>query len=692
MARYATCPTPSKRTMTATNSNLPELLAPAGSPEALRAAIAAGADAVYFGGGSFNARMRAQNFTDKDVEDAIALCHAHGVKAYMTFNTLVTDREMPALLEAAHKAYLAGVDALIVADLGAARLLHSTLPDLPLHASTQCSAHSAAGVRALSKLGFCRVVPARELSRTEIARLMQETDTEIEIFVHGALCVSHSGQCLFSSLVGGRSGNRGECAQPCRLPDGAGRYPLSLKDLCLAREIPFFIQSGVHSLKIEGRLKSPAYVYEVISVYRRLLDERRGANDGEMRRLADIFSRSGFTDGYFKERIDHRMMGVRSEADKQRAAGVTVNHEPSPAPLRLKFEMKADEPVRLTLQNAQKSVTVLGDVPLLAQNAPMSAASVAKNLCRFGNTPNTVEDADISVEDGLMMPVSRLNALRREALATLMDTGRPKTDVPAPQAPVPTGKRVCALSARFESPDQITETAASTFPCRYLPLHRFCEAPEGLANGVVVPPVIFGGEEDAVAKELKKAAERGAKHALVGNVGHLPLALEAGLIPHGDFRLNVMNEGSLTTLLEMGFADVILSPELTLPQIRDIRGAAEVIVYGRVPLMLLEKCAGREVGGCAACAEGCNQYTDRRGEKFPIFRLGALPNSKGELNHRNLLYNSRPTAMSDRKRDLLGAGIVGGHYVFSTESAATVDKVIASYRNGTPLGDKIRRI
>jgi putative protease len=355
--------------------------------------------------------------------------------------------------------------------------------------------------------------------------------------------------------------------------------------------------------------------------------------------------------------------------------------------------MKAGEQTRLTLQNAQRSVTVLGDIPLLAQNAPMTAEAVAKNLCRFGNTPYAVENADIRVAEGLMMPVSRLNALRRAALAALTDMGRPK-DAPPPafRAPTPVGRRTALRSARFESPQQITAAAVAAFPCRYLPLHRFAEAPEGVANGVVIPPVVFDGEWGSVADDLKKAAERGAKHALVGNVGHLPLALGAGLLPHGDLRLNVMNEGSLAVLLQMGFADVILSPELSLPQLRDVRGAAEAVVYGRVPLMLLEKCAGREVGSCAACAEGCNQYTDRRGEKFPVFRVGAMTNAKGETNHRNVLYNCRPTVMSDRGRDLLRAGIRGGHYIFSTESAAEVDRVISAYRDGTPLGDKIRRI
>ncbi len=669
-----------------TRSKLPELLAPAGSPQALEAAVAAGADAVYFGGGAFNARMRAQNFTDEDVVRCIALCHAHGVKAYMTFNTLITDRELPAFLEAARKAYGAGADALILADAGAAELLHRALPDLPLHASTQCSIHNAAGVRAMAERGFCRVVPARELPRAEIAALKATCDTEIEVFVHGALCVSHSGQCLFSSLVGGRSGNRGECAQPCRLPDAKGKYPLSLKDLCLARDIPFFIENGVDSLKIEGRLKSPEYVHGVVSIYRRLLDEKRGATPAELNTLADIFSRSGFTDGYFAGKVDRSMLGVRSEADKRRTEGLAPPKILLPrVPLDLDFEMKRDTPIRLNVTCGERQVTVYGDPPLVAKNAPMDGAAVAGNLCRFGGTPYEAGNVKTHVEEGLMLPVSRLNALRRAALEALQDTGRNvEGPLPIPPLPRPQGAPVQTRSARFEYPSQITPAAKSCFAIRYLPLHGWESAPQGLANGVVIPPVILDGEWENIRTALQKAAQRGAKHALVGNVGHLPLAVEAALCPHGDFRLNVCNETALALNLARGFADVILSPELTLPQIRDIGGARDVIVYGRVPLMLLEKCVGREVGNCAACAEGKNQFTDRRGEKFPVFRLGE--------GHRNLLYNSRPTVMSDRARDLAAARVRGGHYIFSVESPTEVDAVIRAYREGTPLGNKIKRI
>ncbi|MBQ8341082.1 MAG: U32 family peptidase [Clostridia bacterium] len=670
-------------------SALPELLAPAGSPEALRAAVAAGADAVYFGGGTFNARIRAQNFTDTDVAEAIALCHAYGVKAYMTFNTLVSDRELPDFLRAADAARLAGVDALIVADLGAAEALRRAMPDLPLHASTQCSAHSLGGVRELKQRGFCRVVPARELPREEIERLVREGDCEIEVFVHGALCVSHSGQCLFSSLVGGRSGNRGECAQPCRLPDAKGSYPLSLKDLCLAREIPALIECGVHSLKIEGRLKSPSYVYEVTSVYRRLLDEGRSATPRELRALDAVFSRSGFTDGYFNRHVDSNMLGVRTEQDKQKLRETDpALLTPSPIPLDMTFTMTADQPIRLTVSTKRATATAVGDPPLVAQKAPMDAAAVKKNLLRLGGTPYTPARVEITVDEGLMVPVSKLNALRREALAALSAPVGELPPAPEPKLPRATGMRVSKPTARFETADGITETAASYFDIRYLPLQVFAsEAPTGAANGVILPPVIFDGEVEKIALLLQKARERGAKHALVGNVGHLSLAMEAGLVPHGDFRLNVFNGVALAKALEQGFADVLLSPELTLPQIRDMGGGCDAVVYGRVPLMLLEKCVGQEVGSCSLCKAGKNQLVDRRGEKFPIFRLDCPDNS-----HRNILVNSRPTAMSDRRRELRAAGVTGGHFIFTVESPAEIDRVIEAYEKGLPLGDRIRRI
>lgn len=667
------------------NGALPELLAPAGSPEALRAAIEGGADAVYFGGTAFNARMRAANFTGENMRESISLCHAYGVRAYVTLNTLCRDRELPEFLRAAETAYLAGADALIVADLGGAAAIRRTFPDFELHASTQMSGHNLFAARELAKCGFTRMVPARETPARDIRRLVAESGLEIEVFVHGALCVSHSGQCLFSSLVGGRSGNRGECAQPCRLPDGNGKYPLSLKDLCLAAHVPELISMGVDSLKIEGRLKSPSYVREVTAVWRRLLDERRAATPEELRGLAGVFSRGGFTDAYFTEQISHTMLGVRSEADKtssrENEAPVRLTRK---IPLDMSFRMEANKPLSLTVCAGGKTAHVTGELPFAARSAPMDEDAVKKNLCKLGTTPYTPGRCAFFVGEGLMVPVSALNALRRKALAELEAAGEPpRTAVPLPDAAAlhvrAGGARAARPTARFYDPAQMTPETADFFAHRYLPLDRFTPP----ADGVILPPVIFDHEVDEVRVLLQKARERGAKHALVGNLGHLSLASEAGLVPHGDFRLNVMSEASLAALLCLGFEDALLSPELTLPQIRDIGGASDVIVYGRIPLMLLEKCVGREAGDCRACASGKNQYTDRRGEKFPILRV---------YPHRNELFNCVPTNMSDRAAELAGAGVRGGHFIFTTERAAEVKTVLRAFREGLPLGGKVRRI
>ena len=342
-----------------------------------------------------NARIYAGNFDPVALRGAVKLAHAHGVKVYLTLNTLVTDRELPEYLDAALDASRAGVDALIVADLGGAAMIHRVIPEMELHASTQMSGHNSLMGAELKKLGFSRMVAAREISESDLQLLLKQSPIETELFVHGALCVSHSGQCLFSSLVGGRSGNRGACAQPCRLPyacEGRGgrgeAYPLSLKDLSLAKHVPKLIEMGVSSLKIEGRMKSPEYVYDTARIWRRLLDENRAATDGELRHMAETFSRSGFTDGYFTQRINSSMLGIRRESDKQ----ITREREPfaglqKKVPLSVACQLIAGEAASLTLSANGKQVTVTGDVPQEARTAPMTEESVLRSLCRFGGTP-----------------------------------------------------------------------------------------------------------------------------------------------------------------------------------------------------------------------------------------------------------------------------------------------------------------
>lgn len=659
----------------------PELLCPAGSPLALDAAIEGGADAVYLGGTAMNARIHAGNFTSEALCEAVKKAHAYGVKIYLTLNTLVTDYELPAFLEAAYGAATAGVDALILADAGGAMAIRRAIPELELHASTQMSGHNSEMAKLLQTFGFSRMVAAREISKENLKLLLQNSPIETELFVHGALCVCHSGQCLFSSMVGGRSGNRGECAQPCRLPYGKGEYPLSLKDLSLANHIPKLVSLGVSSLKIEGRMKSPEYVRDVASVFRRLLDENRAANETEMQILTDAFSREGFTDGYFTGKTDSSMCGVRREVDKENSrrvisfAGLAKKVE-----LDLTASIRQDEPATLTLKKGDLSVTVSGDVPQPAKTAPLSEEDVARSLSRMGATPYRVANAKINLEDGLMLPVSRLNELRRRAVEALDEAQMPPERKRYPiewntEMPAPTERR----TARFYRPEQITEKARGYFERIFLPLERFSP----LANGVVLPAVIFDGDLPAVRRLLQAAKAQGARFALVGNLGHLSLVKEAGMIPVGDYRLNITNRESAAFYRSLGLEDPILSPELTLPQLRDIGGGTETIVYGRIPLMTLERCVSKDAGGCRLCEQDKQTLVDRKGVSFPILR---------EWEHRNIVYNSLPTAMPDRLDALAKYRVTAWHFLFSVETPGEVDAIIHAYQTGAPLGTQARRI
>ena len=664
---------------------LPELLCPAGSPEALDAAIEGGADAVYLGGTTFNARMNAHNFGGDALRSAVLRAHSYGVKVYLTLNTLVGDREILSALAAAEEAANAGVDALIVADLGIASAIHRTFPNLELHASTQASSHNSVSAEKLKEIGFSRIVIARETPAADLFESVKNSPLEVEMFIHGALCVSHSGQCLFSSLVGGRSGNRGECAQPCRLPfackKGGNAYPLSLKDLSLAAHVPALIESGVASLKIEGRMKAPEYVRDTARIWRRLLDERRAATPDEMRELASIFSRGGFTDGYWREKIDSKMLGIRSDDDKSASRTLTpflgITRK---IPLNFAVRMKENEPITLTVGDRKRSIYVEGDMPQTALTSPITAEHLERNLSKLGGTPYAIGSFSVEMDDGLMLPVSRLNDLRRRAIAEWESNLTPKAIEKTPYV-MQKSHNVSqkTRSARFYSPEQITPLAREFFERIYLPLGK--ETPE--TDGIILPPVIFERDLKVVQQMLLNAAQRGVRYALVGNLGHIDIVKEAGLVPVGDFRFNVTNCETVCALEQMGIDSLILSPELTLPQARDIKGDTSLIVYGRIPLMTVEKCVIKEIANCDTCAQNAAILTDRRGVSFPVLR---------EWEHRNVIYNSLPTSMSDRQDQLLKAGIVAQHFLFSTETPDEVDEVIQLWKKGEALPYPVRRI
>ena len=668
------------------NKKLPELLAPAGSFECLLAAVEAGADAIYVGGKRFGARAFAKNFDLEELSRAAVYCRLHGVKLYVTVNTLVDDKEFPELIEYAAELYRIGVDALIIADLGAIAEIKRCVPGLELHASTQMSVHNTEGAIAAKKLGASRVVLARELPLSEIKNAVRESGCEIEVFLHGALCVSYSGQCLFSSLVGGRSGNRGECAQPCRLPYN-GKYPISLKDLSLADHIPALIESGVASLKIEGRMKSADYVYTVTKIYRTLLDEERAANAEEKEALRRAFSRGGFTDAYFKGNPALPMTGIRSESDKEDSrANVQRSFEPNRVKVRATASIHLGKPASMTLTDGVRTVSVEGATPAPAENAPLDPESTRARLAKMGNTylSLSVDDIELSLDEGVNLAPSALNALRRDAAEKFESVSRPLPNFDyVPKRYAQAGARNIT-TAKFFSEKLYNDLIADLGD-----LDKFIDIPfipvfsedSSLSSkvGVYLPPVIFDKEVEEVRFALQKAKNKGVMYALVGNLGQIGLVSELGFTPIGDFRLNITNSHTAAVYREMGVDLLILSPELTLPKARDIGGA--VITYGRVPLMVTERCFMKEGFGCKNCSE-CS-LTDRKGEKFPIIR---------EFKHRNIILNSVPTYIGDKTGELRANRITAKHLLFTVEDAESVGKVLSAHKNGAPLSSgRVRR-
>lgn len=412
--------------MSAPEIKTAEILAPAGSYESLLAAVRCGANAVYLGGKSFNARKNAANFDDDGLSQAVKYCHARDVKVYLTLNTLLFDGELDDMAKTVESACNIGVDALIVQDLSVVSLVRRHAPSMPIHASTQMSIHSLSGVKALERLGFSRVVLARELSCLELSEIKRYSDIELECFVHGALCMSVSGQCYFSAMLGGRSGNRGLCAQPCRLPasNGENEYSLSLKDLSLVGKIPDMIKAGVSSLKIEGRMKRPEYVAAAVTAVRQSL----AGEAADIGTLKAVFSRDGFTSGYFDDRRGPSMFGTRRRDDVVAANSALLNglaatykNEVQSVPVTLSLALKRGEKAALTASDRRgNSVTVTGDVPQEARTAPTTLEKAGSALSKTGGTPFLVSDVKADIDDGLMLPASALNALRRDALDALM--------------------------------------------------------------------------------------------------------------------------------------------------------------------------------------------------------------------------------------------------------------------------------
>lgn len=673
-----------------------ELLAPAGSMEALRAAVCNGADAVYLGADTFNARMNARNFSAADLQEAVVYCHVRGVKVHLTLNTLVLDREMPRAAELIRMAASCGVDAFIVQDLGMVSLCRQLAPDVPIHASTQMSIHSLEGVLEAAALGCSRVVLARELPAEEIAHICKKSPVEIEVFVHGALCMCYSGQCYLSSVIGRRSGNRGQCAQPCRLPYGYGRfestrYPLSLKDNCLAGELDELRRMGVASIKIEGRMKRPEYVAIVTRAYRTVLNGGK-LTQADLQELETAFSRQGFTDGYFKGQTGSDMFGRRQEnedtADLFASARATYEQgETQRIGVRFYAMIHRGQPARLAVEDPDGNLCrTYGPVPEQAVYRSLTAQDLEQQLKKTGGTPYLCTSVRSSLDPDLMLPASAINAMRRDVIAELT-AKRGRAEKPhlnaydePPRYDGISGEPQLTVAVR--TADQITSRMLSMKPTvLYVPLSELVEHPElrqrvGVETqlAAILPRVIWSGELVPIARQLRTVYDMGVRQVLAGNLGQLHIARAAGFAVRGDFGLNIVNSRAMRYLREQGLDSQLLSFELTLPQIRDISKAvpAEVLIYGRLPLMLMENCVIKNRTGTCTCQTGTVRLVDRVGEEFPIV--------KDPGTCRNVLLNGKKLYLLDKKDTFRGMGLWALRLQFTTENPSEIDKVLMDYQ------------
>ena len=671
-----------------------ELLSPAGSPEAVIAAVQNGADAVYLGFGDYNARRGAKNFTGEEFEKAARYCRVRGCKVYATLNTLVNDREIEGAVRCARMAAKYGADGIIIQDVGLIRVLRDALPDLPLHASTQMSIHNLAGAEAAAQMGLTRVVLARELSLEQIRFITKNASVETEIFVHGALCFCHSGQCYMSALIGRRSGNRGMCAQPCRMQYSLGGrmddYPLSLKDNCLISRLDEIEEAGVACIKIEGRMKRPEYTAIVTDIYHRAMKEHRQPTKEEMEMLENAFSRNGFTQGYF-DGDKRNMFGVRGEPaeDVEKLFAATRRSygegEMRRVPVHFYTVCRKDEPIRaIAFDDDGNKAVAEGPVPEKAKRQGLTDAYIVEQMYKTGGTPFHVVENKAQTDPGLYISAAEINEMRRSLIGTLSEKRgkapeRRGSSIPAlPKSIPPVTDPKIIFQVRTE--DQLSEELARLKPdYLYVPAHLMKEhfdllkpfTDNGSTPVAVLPRVISDNQVQDMMSVLRELKDKGIHEALVGNLGHIFYARNAGMAVRGDFGLNIFNSFSLGVLKEAGLLSATASFELRLAQIKDLAKPidTEIIVYGRLPLMVSDQCVIKESAGHCAC-QVPGQLADRMGSVFPVVK---------EYGCRNVIYNAHKLYLADKKEDMYSAGLWGLRMLFTTESGRECAEVARGY-------------
>ena len=706
--------------------------------QAVIAAVRAGADAVYLGTQNFNARRGAENFDDETLKRAVGYCHARGVRVHITLNTLVSDDELPQALDTLQKICAVGADAVILQDLGLAALCSVCAPELSRHASTQMSVQTPDGLALLKQLGYRRAVLPRELTKDEIAALRNSTDLELEVFIHGAQCMCVSGQCYMSAMLGARSGNRGLCAQPCRLAFSAGepgRHDLSLKDLSLMDRLQELCGLGIESFKIEGRMKRPEYVAAAVKNARNALN---GTPDPALNSaLEAVFSRSGFTSGYYDDNRGKEMFGIRRKEDVTAATGKLLSSlerlydkETPRVPVSFYLTVLKNEPPSLTAKAAGKTVFVAENtLPEPARTKPLTQADLRARLQKCGGTPFFADEIEVELDEGLSLPVSALNALRRNALEQLenaLSAVKPIafTDIafipkekleqisgvaPAAAAAVqtlphtgakpsvsarPTGAKTDEKPAANEEKrpafhvyvDNVHQLPSDLRDVEnlFLPLN-FKENPvENVKNrnislGVAIPRGIFE-KTDEIEKALRRARDFGIENALCFTLDAVAIAKKCGMNVHTGFSMNIFNSVSAKLLESLDVKSITLSPELSLAQLKKLKTDVPrgIFAYGRLPLMLTRNCPVRNVKSCGDCKRQ-GELTDRLGVRFPVrCTLGCSE-----------VFNSRPVVLSDRLREFCDLDFLA--LSFTTETREEVDAVLQAYRTGASAKEPFTR-
>ena len=677
-----------------------EILAPVGSEEMLRAAVFSGADAVYLGFSGFNARTGAGNFDADSLQEAVRFCHARGVAVHVALNTTVYGTELPALEQAIRAVAASGADAVICQDLAVATLIGKIAPKLPRHGSTQMSVHTLQGALELKELGFTRVVLARELSLPEVEHITKHCGIETECFIHGALCMSVSGQCYMSAFLGGRSGNRGSCAGPCRLPFEANALPegkpgrlhhLSLKDNSAIDKLDKLQALGVASAKIEGRLRTPEYVAAAVSA---CLAGREGrAYDRDL--LKNAFSRSGFTSGYLDGKIDGTMFGVRSEADAELTKKTLpmlrelYRRERSRVPVQMKLEIEeGGEKLTVTDADGNKAFAYGDAEPQPARTDPTE--SLNRSLTKTGGTPFTAEKITVEMDGGpWFIPGSAVNELRREALDALLKKREvlrpwPTTEEHVAALPQRTLPPRRTLRVRFERWEQVPERALDGVEYLILPIAQADRVPrEWRAKTLLeLPRVMFGALEQDTARRIAATQDAGFAGYEVSNIAHLRLC--RGLPMTGGFGLNITNNVAAQFYAEQGLSSLLILPEVKDSDIASIAPTRNgksvptgVMIYGHMPLMLTRACPLQNIHDCAHC-DKTGVLTDRKAKKFPV-RCG--------LGVRTI-YNPVPIYMGDKPSAL---AVDYGVAYFTLESREEAAQILDSIRTHAPFeGDFTR--